>query len=79
MKFTVMTAMQARLVRANRKQLRDVAAHVSIRDVLSPEEQAAQNTLWPKFLYARKAGKRAYFQRGQLFVDGRAVEASASA
>ena len=78
-KFTVMTAMQARLVRANRKQLRDVAAHVSIRDVLSPEEQAAQNTLWPKFLDARKAGKRAYFQRGQLFVDGRAVEASASA
>jgi hypothetical protein len=78
-KFTVMTAMQARLIRANRKQLREVAAHISIRDVLSPEEQAAQNFLWPQFLRERKAGKRAYFQRGQLFVDGCAVEARASA
>jgi hypothetical protein len=78
-KFTVVTAMQARLIRANRRQLRDGAKHISIRDVLSPEEQKAQNTLWPQFLDARKAGKRAYFQRGQLFVDGRAVEASASA
>jgi hypothetical protein len=74
-----MTAMQARLIRGNRKQLRDVATHISIRDVLSPEEQATQNTLWPQFLDARKAGKRAYFQRGLLFVDGRAVEAPASA
>ena len=78
-KFTVMTAMQARLIRANRKQLREVAAHISIRDVLSPEEQAVQNSLWPQFVEARKAGKRAYFQRGQLYVDGRAVEAPASA
>lgn len=79
LKFTVVTAMQARLIRANRKQLKEVAAHISIRDVLSPEEQAAQNALWPRFVEARKAGKRAYFQRGQLFIDGNAVEASASA
>lgn len=78
-KFTVVTAMQARLIRANRKQLREVAAHISIRDVLSPEEQAAQNALWPQFVEARKAGKKAYFQRGQLFIDGSAVEAPASA
>lgn len=78
-KFTVMTAMQARLIRASRKQLREVSAHISIRDVLSPEEQAAQNALWPQFIDARKTGKRAYFLRGQLFIDGRAVEAPASA
>jgi len=42
-------------------------------DVLSPQEQAAHDLLWPTFLAARKAGHTAQFNRAQLYVTIRSA------
>ncbi|KAG1671474.1 hypothetical protein FOA52_003132 [Chlamydomonas sp. UWO 241] len=46
-------------------------------DVLSDREEAQHQALWPAFLAAKVAGKRAQFHRARLVVDGERVPAPA--
>ncbi|KAG1674411.1 hypothetical protein FOA52_012938 [Chlamydomonas sp. UWO 241] len=48
-----------------------------IFDVLSDREEAQHQALWPAFLAAKVAGKRAQFHRARLVVDGERVPAPA--
>jgi hypothetical protein len=48
---------------------------ITVYDVLSPEEQLRHQALWPRFLEARKEGKKAQFHRARLVVDGATVTA----
>ncbi|KAG1665881.1 hypothetical protein FOA52_005370 [Chlamydomonas sp. UWO 241] len=45
----------------------------NIFDVLSDREEARHQTLWPAFVAAKAAGKRAQFHRARLVVDGERV------
>jgi hypothetical protein len=47
----------------------------SVFDVLSDREEAQHRALWPAFLAAKVAGKRAQFHRARLVVDGERVPA----
>lgn len=49
---------------------RGTPADFTIFDVLCPEEAAQHALLFPRFLAARRAGKRAQFTRACLRVDG---------
>ncbi|KAG1670437.1 hypothetical protein FOA52_010173 [Chlamydomonas sp. UWO 241] len=49
----------------------------SFFDVLSDREEAQHQALWPAFLAAKVAGKRAQFHRARLVVDGERVPAPA--
>ena len=47
-------------------------------EVLTPEEQRQHDALWPLFLAARGAGKRAQFRRAVLLVGGKPVRLAAA-
>ncbi|KAG1668385.1 hypothetical protein FOA52_004895 [Chlamydomonas sp. UWO 241] len=48
---------------------------VAVFDILSDREEARHRALWPAFLAAKAAGKRAQFHRARLVVDGERVAA----
>ncbi|KAG1656122.1 hypothetical protein FOA52_007821 [Chlamydomonas sp. UWO 241] len=47
----------------------------AVFDVLSDREEARRRVLWPAFVAAKTAGKRAQFHRARLVVDGGRVAA----
>jgi len=47
----------------------------TIFEALTPEEERQHAALWPAFVAARTAGKRAQFKRAALIVDGVRVRA----
>ncbi|KAG1677949.1 hypothetical protein FOA52_001367 [Chlamydomonas sp. UWO 241] len=49
----------------------------AVFDVLSDREEAQHQALWPAFVAAKAAGKRAQFHRARLVVDGERVAAPA--
>ncbi|KAG1653346.1 hypothetical protein FOA52_008469 [Chlamydomonas sp. UWO 241] len=71
--FTVASGAVADTVVRWRWKLRQ--AQVAVFDVLSDREEARHRALWPAFLAAKAAGKRAQFHRARLVVDGERVAA----
>ncbi|KAG1670199.1 hypothetical protein FOA52_014975 [Chlamydomonas sp. UWO 241] len=71
--FTVASGAVADTVVRWRWKLRQ--ARVAVFDVLSDHEEARHRALWPAFLAAKAAGKRAQFHRARLVVDGERVAA----
>ncbi|KAG1674118.1 hypothetical protein FOA52_015747 [Chlamydomonas sp. UWO 241] len=71
--FTVTSDAVADTVVRWRRSLRQ--ASVAVFDVLSDREEAQHQALWPAFLAAKAAGKRAQFHRARLVVDGERVAA----
>ncbi|KAG1669379.1 hypothetical protein FOA52_004030 [Chlamydomonas sp. UWO 241] len=53
-----------------RHELRRCVDSTAVFDVLSDREEAQHQALWPAFLAAKVAGKRAQFHRARLVVDG---------
>ncbi|KAG1667747.1 hypothetical protein FOA52_016186 [Chlamydomonas sp. UWO 241] len=47
----------------------------AVFDVLSDREEARRQALWPAFVAAKAAGKRAQFHRARLVVDGERMAA----
>ncbi|KAG1678799.1 hypothetical protein FOA52_012839 [Chlamydomonas sp. UWO 241] len=72
--FTVASDAVADTVVRSRRNLRDVDPSAAVFDVLSDREEAQHRALWPAFLAAKAAGKRAQFHRARLVVDGERVE-----
>ncbi|KAG1673266.1 hypothetical protein FOA52_002546 [Chlamydomonas sp. UWO 241] len=60
-----------------RHELRRCVDSTAVFDVLSDREEAQHQALWPAFLAAKVAGKRAQFHRARLVVDGERVPAPA--
>ncbi|KAG1680366.1 hypothetical protein FOA52_015457 [Chlamydomonas sp. UWO 241] len=54
-----------------------VDSSAAVFDVLSDPEEAQHQALWPAFVAAKAAGKRAQFHRARLVVDGERVAAPA--
>ncbi|KAG1678794.1 hypothetical protein FOA52_012834 [Chlamydomonas sp. UWO 241] len=75
--FTVASDAVADTVVRSRRNLRDVDPTATVFDVLSDREEAQHRALWPAFLAAKAAGKRAQFHRARLVVDGERVPAPA--
>ncbi|KAG1663280.1 hypothetical protein FOA52_006321 [Chlamydomonas sp. UWO 241] len=75
--FTVASDAVADTVVRSRRNLRDVDPSAAVFDVLSDREEAQHQALWPAFLAAKAAGKRAQFHRARLIVDGERVPAPA--
>ncbi|KAG1656835.1 hypothetical protein FOA52_006290 [Chlamydomonas sp. UWO 241] len=75
--FTVASDAVADTVVRSRRNLRDVDPSAAVFDVLSDREEAQHQALWPAFLAAKVAGKRAQFHRARLVVDGERVPAPA--
>ncbi|KAG1666897.1 hypothetical protein FOA52_013531 [Chlamydomonas sp. UWO 241] len=73
--FTVASGAVADTVVRWRWKLRQT--QVAVFDVLSDREEARHRALWPAFLAAKAAGKRAQFHRARLVVDGERVPAPA--
>ncbi|KAG1681025.1 hypothetical protein FOA52_009985 [Chlamydomonas sp. UWO 241] len=73
--FTVASDAVADTVVRSRRNLRDVDPSAAVFDVLSDREEAQHRALWPAFLAAKAAGKRAQFHRARLVVDGEWVAA----
>ncbi|KAG1650802.1 hypothetical protein FOA52_009406, partial [Chlamydomonas sp. UWO 241] len=73
--FTVASDAVADTVLRSRRNLRDVDPSAAVFDVLSDREEAQHRALWPAFLAAKAAGKRAKFHRARLVVDGERVAA----
>ncbi|KAG1663772.1 hypothetical protein FOA52_011823 [Chlamydomonas sp. UWO 241] len=71
--FTVASGAVADTVVRWRWKLRQT--QVAVFDVLSDREEARHRALWPAFLAAKAAGKRAQFHRARLVVDGERVAA----
>ncbi|KAG1670668.1 hypothetical protein FOA52_010943 [Chlamydomonas sp. UWO 241] len=71
--FTVASDAVADTVVRSRRNLRDVDPSAAVFDVLSDREEAQHRALWPAFLAAKAAGKRAQFHRARLVVDGERV------
>lgn len=69
--FSVATSGEAALIVSRRCALKGKGMH--IRDMLSSEEHEEHARLWPRFLAARSAGKRAQFNRARLVIDGTCV------
>ncbi|KAG1660298.1 hypothetical protein FOA52_003319 [Chlamydomonas sp. UWO 241] len=67
--FTVASDAVADTVVRSRRNLRDVDPSAAVFDVLSDREEAQHRALWPAFLAAKAAGKRAQFHRARLVVD----------
>ena len=65
--FTVATMEAAEELLLNRCDLKGEC--FTVYDVLSPEERQQHARLWPQFLAARAAGKKAQFNRARLYVD----------
>ncbi|KAG1672360.1 hypothetical protein FOA52_010978 [Chlamydomonas sp. UWO 241] len=74
--FTVASDAVADTVVRSRRNLRDVDPSAAVFDVLSDREEAQHRALWPAFLAAKAAGKRAQFHRARLVVDGERVRTS---
>ncbi|KAG1658808.1 hypothetical protein FOA52_003339 [Chlamydomonas sp. UWO 241] len=53
------------------EQEKAVFKSAAVFDVLSDREEAQHQALWPAFLAAKVAGKRAQFHRARLVVDGK--------
>ncbi|KAG1674826.1 hypothetical protein FOA52_015213 [Chlamydomonas sp. UWO 241] len=53
--------------------LRNTGRTSDIFDILSDEEEAQHRVLWPAFVAAKAAGKRAQFHRARLIIDGERV------
>ncbi|KAG1655903.1 hypothetical protein FOA52_009845 [Chlamydomonas sp. UWO 241] len=68
--FTVASDAVADTIVRSRRNLRDVDPSAAVFDVLSDREEAQHRALWPAFLAAKAAGKRAQFHRARLVVDG---------
>ncbi|KAG1662237.1 hypothetical protein FOA52_005481 [Chlamydomonas sp. UWO 241] len=75
--FTVTSDVAADTVVRYRHRLRSGGRMSNIFDVLSEREEAQHQALWPAFLAAKVAGKRAQFHRARLVVDGERVPAPA--
>ncbi|KAG1660132.1 hypothetical protein FOA52_003792 [Chlamydomonas sp. UWO 241] len=73
--FTVASDAVADTVVRSRRNLRDVDPSAAVFDVLSDREEAQHRALWPAFLAAKAAGKRAQFHRARLVVDGERAQA----
>ncbi|KAG1659169.1 hypothetical protein FOA52_007550 [Chlamydomonas sp. UWO 241] len=54
-----------------------VDSSAAVFDVLSDREEAQRQALWPAFVAAKAAGKRAQFHRARLVIDGERVAAPA--
>ncbi|KAG1674474.1 hypothetical protein FOA52_003079 [Chlamydomonas sp. UWO 241] len=68
--FTVASDAVADTVVRWRHELRRCVDSTAVFDVLSDREEAQHQALWPAFLAAKVAGKRAQFHRARLVVDG---------
>ncbi|KAG1678015.1 hypothetical protein FOA52_000811 [Chlamydomonas sp. UWO 241] len=75
--FTVAFDAVADTVVRWRRELRRCVDSTAVLDVLSDREEAQHQALWPAFLAAKVAGKRAQFHRARLVVDGERVPAPA--
>ncbi|KAG1674715.1 hypothetical protein FOA52_013550 [Chlamydomonas sp. UWO 241] len=75
--FTVASGAVADTVVRWRWKLRQT--QVAVFDVLSDREEARHRALWPAFLAAKAAGKRAQFHRARLVVDGERLLESGNA
>ncbi|KAG1661657.1 hypothetical protein FOA52_007538 [Chlamydomonas sp. UWO 241] len=75
--FTVASDAVADTVVRWRHELRRCVDSTAAFDVLSDREEAQHQALWPAFLAAKVAGKRAQFHRARLVVDGERVPAPA--
>ncbi|KAG1673277.1 hypothetical protein FOA52_002557 [Chlamydomonas sp. UWO 241] len=75
--FTVASDAVADTVVRWRHELRHCVDSTAVFDVLSDREEAQHQALWPAFLAAKVAGKRAQFHRARLVVDGERVPAPA--
>ncbi|KAG1651857.1 hypothetical protein FOA52_008560 [Chlamydomonas sp. UWO 241] len=75
--FTVASDAVADTVVRWRPELRRCVDSTAVFDVLSDREAAQHQALWPAFLAAKVAGKRAQFHRARLVVDGERVPAPA--
>ncbi|KAG1678895.1 hypothetical protein FOA52_003563 [Chlamydomonas sp. UWO 241] len=71
--FTVASDAVADTVVRWRHELRRCVDSTAVFDVLSDREEAQHQALWPAFLAAKVAGKRAQFHRARLVVDGERV------
>jgi hypothetical protein len=69
--FTVTSDAVADTVVRYRHRLRQ--SGIGVFDVLSDTEEAQHRALWPAFLAAKVAGKRAQFHRARLMIDGERV------
>ncbi|KAG1667896.1 hypothetical protein FOA52_013657 [Chlamydomonas sp. UWO 241] len=68
--FTVASDAVADTVVRWRHELRRCVDSTAVFDVLSDREEAQHQALWPAFLAAKVAGKRAQFHRARLVVGG---------
>ncbi|KAG1675579.1 hypothetical protein FOA52_014167 [Chlamydomonas sp. UWO 241] len=68
--FTVASAAVVDTVVRWRHELRRCVDSTAVFDILSDREEAQHQALWPAFLAAKVAGKRAQFHRARLVVDG---------
>ncbi|KAG1663813.1 hypothetical protein FOA52_013378 [Chlamydomonas sp. UWO 241] len=68
--FTVASDAVADTVVRWRHKLRRCVDSTAVFDVLSDREEAQHQALWPAFLAAKVAGKRAQLHRARLVVDG---------
>ncbi|KAG1653146.1 hypothetical protein FOA52_010830 [Chlamydomonas sp. UWO 241] len=75
--FTVASDAVADTVVRWRHELRRCVDSTAVFDVLSDREEAQHQAMWPAFLAAKVAGKRAQFHRACLVVDGERVPAPA--
>ncbi|KAG1660820.1 hypothetical protein FOA52_010245 [Chlamydomonas sp. UWO 241] len=75
--FTVSSDAVADTVVRWRFLLRQLDPSAAVFDVLSDREEARRQALWPAFVAAKAAGKRAQFHRARLVVDGERVAAPA--
>ncbi|KAG1664415.1 hypothetical protein FOA52_009737 [Chlamydomonas sp. UWO 241] len=71
--FTVASDAVADTVVRWRHELRRCVDSTAVFDVLSDREEAQHQALWPAFLAAKVAGKRAQFHRARLVVDGERI------
>ncbi|KAG1677369.1 hypothetical protein FOA52_010748 [Chlamydomonas sp. UWO 241] len=74
--FTVASDAVADTVVRWRHELRRCVDSTAVFDVLSDREEAQHQALWPAFLAAKVAGKRAQFHRARLVVDGERLGAA---
>ncbi|KAG1670387.1 hypothetical protein FOA52_000147 [Chlamydomonas sp. UWO 241] len=65
------------VVRSRHTLCRTLDTSAAVFDVLIDLEEARNRALWPAFLAAKAAGKRAHFHRARLVVDGEQVAAPA--
>ncbi|KAG1673274.1 hypothetical protein FOA52_002554 [Chlamydomonas sp. UWO 241] len=72
--FTVASDAVADTVVRWRHELRRCVDSTAVFDVLSDREEAQHQALWPAFLAAKVAGKRAQFHRARLVVDGERMD-----